>query len=106
MIDGPEALQGESSQVRAVGPEARIGLVPGIMENGLEVQGRDMEVPARVQSGEIETVAGPSGRQNPRRGVQLDITNTYDPIDYLLFNMISKFEGQRCSQSFRMALQR
>ena len=74
--DGPGALQGESSQVHAVGPEVSIGLVPGIMENGLEVQGRDMEVPARVQSGEIETVAGPSGRQNPRRGVQLDITNT------------------------------
>jgi hypothetical protein len=76
MIDGPGALQGESSQGRAVGPEVRVGLVPEVMENGLEVQGRDIEVPAMVQSGEIETMAGPSRRRNPRRGVQLDTTNT------------------------------
>ena len=76
MDDGPGALQGVSGQGRAVGPEVRIGLVPGIVEHGLETQGRDMEVPAMVQSGEMENTAGPSRRRNPRRGVQLDTTNT------------------------------
>ena len=54
----------------------RIGLVSGVMENDLEMQDRDIEVPVMVQSGEIETVAGPSRRRNPRCGVQLDTTNT------------------------------
>ena len=76
MDDGPGALRGESSQGCAVGPEVRIGLVPGVMEHGLEAQGRDMEVPAMVQSGEIENMAGPSRRRNPRCRVQLDTTNT------------------------------
>jgi hypothetical protein len=69
-------LQGESGQGCAVGPEVRIGLVSGVMENDLEMQDRDIEVPVMVQSGEIETVAGPSRRRNPRCGVQLDTTNT------------------------------
>jgi hypothetical protein len=46
------------------------------MEHGLEAQGRDMEVLAMVQSGEIENMGGPSKHQNPRHGVQLDTTNT------------------------------
>ena len=74
--DRPEALQAESGQGCAVGPEVRIGLVPGVMEDGLEMQGRDVGVPAKLQSGGIETMAGPSRRRNPRRGVQLDTTNT------------------------------
>ena len=37
--DRPEALQAESGQGCAVGPEIRIGLVPGVMEDGLEMQG-------------------------------------------------------------------
>ena len=74
--DRPEALQAESGQGCAVGPEVRTGLVPGVMEDGLEMQGRDMGVPAMLQSGGIETMAGPSRRRNPRCGVQLDTTNT------------------------------
>ena len=60
MINGLGDLQVESSQGHAVGPEVRIGLVPDVMENGLEVQGRDIEVSVMVKSGEIETMAGPS----------------------------------------------
>ena len=60
MIDGLGDLQVESSQGHAVGPEVRIGLVPEVMENGLEVQGRDIEVSVMVKSGVIETMAGPS----------------------------------------------
>jgi hypothetical protein len=40
--DGPGALQAKSGQGCAVGPEVRICLVPGVMEDGLEVQGRNM----------------------------------------------------------------
>ena len=46
--DRPEALQAESGQAYAVGPEVRIGLVPGVMEDSLEMQGRDMGVPGNV----------------------------------------------------------
>lgn len=60
--DRPEALQAESGQGCAVGPEVRIGLVPGVMEDGLEMQGRDVGVLAKLQSGGIETMAGPSRR--------------------------------------------
>ena len=58
--DWPGALQAESGQGCAVGPEVMIGLVPGVMEDGLDVQGRDMGVAVMVQSGGIETMAGPS----------------------------------------------
>ena len=74
--DRPEALQAKSGQGCAVGPEVRTGLVPGVMEDGLEMQGRDMGVLAMLQSGGIETMAGPSRHRNPRCGVQLDTTNT------------------------------
>jgi hypothetical protein len=39
------------------------------MEGGLEAQGGGVEMPATMQSGELEMQAGPSRRRNPRRGV-------------------------------------
>jgi hypothetical protein len=64
--DGPGTLRDEGGQGHVLGPEVGINLVPTVVEGGLETRNRDIEVPAMVQSGEIETEVGPARRRNPR----------------------------------------
>ena len=74
--DGPETLHDVGGKGRTIGLEVGTGLVPGIMADGFEVQDKGIEVPAMVQLGELVTQVGLPRRQNPRRGKQLDATDT------------------------------
>jgi hypothetical protein len=51
-------------------------LIPGVTEEVLEAEVRGVEVPLKMQVGEIETCPEPPRHRNPRRRNELDITKT------------------------------
>ena len=74
--DGSGTLHDVGGKGHTIGLEVGTGLVPGIMADGFKVQDEGIEVPAMVQLGELVTQVGPPRRQYPRRGKQLDTTDT------------------------------
>jgi hypothetical protein len=62
----PEALHEGGEWEWDRGPETSINLVPGVMEDCLDAQDTDVEMPLTTQSGQMETQADPPRCQNPR----------------------------------------
>lgn len=71
----PDTSQ-DRSEEHAIGPKIGIDLVPRVTDSGLETQDGRIEVPSRMQSGEIETQAGQQRHRNPRCGKPSDTTYT------------------------------
>jgi hypothetical protein len=63
----PEVLQEEDTREQAASPKSHTNLLPRVMEDDLEGEGRSLEARLTMQSTEIETRVDPPRRRNPRR---------------------------------------
>ena len=76
IVNQPGTLHDVGGEGHTIGLEVGTGWVPGVMVDGFEVQDEGIEVPVMVQLNKLVTQVGPPRRQYPRRGKQLDTTNT------------------------------